>query len=70
MDRMILNHNQVSSEPATTHLATRLIVVVRESLTSWMHHRASSKGAALAFYTVFSMTPILVLAIAIAGYIS
>src|SRR4051812_14558612 len=33
-----------------------------------MAQRAASKGAALAFYTLFSMTPILVLAIALAGY--
>jgi membrane protein len=37
-------------------------------LTAWIDHRADSKGAALAFYTLFSMTPILVLAIAVAGY--
>ena len=39
-----------------------------ESIKAWIDHRASSKGAALAFYTLFSMTPILILAIAIAGY--
>jgi membrane protein len=38
------------------------------SLASWVDHRASSKGAALAFYTLFSMTPILVLVIVVAGY--
>lgn len=38
------------------------------SLTAWLAHRAASKGAAVAFYTLFSMTPILVLAIAVAGY--
>lgn len=37
------------------------------SLTAWLAHRAPSKGAAVAFYTLFSMTPILVLAIAVAG---
>jgi membrane protein len=37
-------------------------------MTSWIDHRADSKGAALAFYTLFSITPILVLAIAVAGY--
>jgi len=47
----------------------RLKIVLVESLTSWLDHRASSKGAALAFYTLFSMTPILVLAIAVVGYI-
>ena len=37
-------------------------------LSAWIDHRASSKGAALAFYTLFSMAPILILAIAGAGY--
>lgn len=54
---------------ATPYLARRLKVVLTESLTSWVDHRASSKGAALAFYTLFSMTPILMLSIAFAGYI-
>lgn len=42
--------------------------VLIESLKSWIDHRSGSKGAALAFYTLFSLTPILVLAIAVAGY--
>ena len=47
----------------------RFKIVLISSLTSWVDHRASSKGAALAFYTLFSITPILVLAIAVAGFI-
>ena len=42
--------------------------VLHESLKSWIDHRADSKGAALAFYTLFSMAPILVLVIAVGGY--
>lgn len=42
--------------------------ILLESLKAWIDHRAASKGAALAFYTLFSMTPILMLAIAVAGY--
>ncbi|HUW29638.1 MAG TPA: YihY/virulence factor BrkB family protein [Sulfuriferula sp.] len=42
--------------------------ILIESLKAWIDHRAASKGAALAFYTLFSMTPILILAIAVAGY--
>ena len=38
------------------------------SVTEWLEHRASSKGAALAYYTLFSVAPILVLVIAIAGF--
>ena len=37
------------------------------ALKACLTHRASSKAAALAFYTLFSMAPILVLAIAVAG---
>ncbi|MDO8351241.1 MAG: YihY/virulence factor BrkB family protein [Gallionella sp.] len=54
---------------ATLKWLVRLKIVLIESLSSWVDHRASSKGAALAFYTLFSMTPILVLAIAFAGYV-
>ena len=45
-----------------------MYAVLAKSLSAWIDHRASSKGAALAFYTLFSMTPILILAIAGAGY--
>jgi membrane protein len=41
---------------------------MRCAVTEWLSHRASSKGAALAFYTLFSLAPILVLVIAIAGF--
>lgn len=58
-----------SAVPAPYHWLVRLKFVLIESLSSWIDHRASSKGAALAFYTLFSMTPILVLAIAFAGYV-
>ncbi|MFA6971996.1 MAG: YihY/virulence factor BrkB family protein [Gallionella sp.] len=55
--------------PATLNWLVRLKIILIKSLTSWIDHRASSKGAALAFYTLFSITPILVLAIAFAGYV-
>jgi len=42
--------------------------VITSSVSEWFEHRASSKGAALAFYTLFSIAPILVLVIAIAGF--
>lgn len=40
----------------------------RDSIDGWMRHRASRTGAALAFYTVFSLAPVLILSIAIAGF--
>lgn len=50
-------------------LATRSIRSVAVcTVSEWLEHRASSKGAALAFYTLFSLAPILVLVLAIAGF--
>lgn len=53
---------------ATPLWVRHLKIVLIDSLKSWVDHRGDSKGAALAFYTLFSMAPILVLAIAVAGY--
>src|ERR1017187_9258222 len=52
----------------TPHWIKGLKIVLIESLKSWVDHRGDSKGEALAFYTLFSMTPILLLAIVVAGY--
>lgn len=45
-----------------------MLAVLKSALHAWVNHRAGSKGAALAFYTLFSITPILILAIAGAGF--
>jgi membrane protein len=42
--------------------------IVYESISAWMVHNSSSMGAALAFYTLFSVAPILIIALAVAGY--
>ena len=46
----------------------QLVYVMRCAVSDWFAHRAASKGAALAFYTLFSIAPVLVLVIAIAGF--
>src|ERR1700722_14499370 len=43
--------------------------IARDTITAWITHNASSLGAALSFYTLFSIAPILVIAMAIAGSI-
>ncbi len=47
----------------------RLKQVAIESLKAWIAQRATSKGAAVAFYTLFSLAPILLLAIGVAGLV-
>jgi len=49
------------------HTAARTASVVGASVRAWVAHRAASKGAALSFYMLFSLAPILVLVISIAG---
>ncbi|MHC2336283.1 YihY/virulence factor BrkB family protein [Bradyrhizobium sp. USDA 4454] len=41
--------------------------VAKEAATSWSSHKDGRQGAALAYYSVFSLGPIIVIAIAIAG---
>src|ERR1700761_4004557 len=46
---------------------TQILLIARDSVMGWVNHNASSLGAALAFYTLFSTAPILVIAMAIVG---
>src|SRR3546814_2543689 len=43
--------------------------LTRNSITAWTEDRASSLGAAIAFYTAFSVAPLLIIIIAIAGFV-
>lgn len=40
---------------------------MREVITNWGVHRCSAQSAALAFYTIFSLAPVLVVVISLAG---
>jgi membrane protein len=42
--------------------------LVRITVNAWLENYAPSMGAALAFYTMFSMAPMLLIIIAVAGY--
>jgi len=44
-------------------------LIVKQSVQSWLDDYAPSMGAALAYYTMFSIAPLLVIAIAVAGLI-
>ena len=43
--------------------------ILKEAGSDWMEDQASTLGAALAYYTVFSLAPLLIIAIAIAGLV-
>ncbi|MYM23764.1 YihY family inner membrane protein [Duganella sp. FT135W] len=45
-----------------------MLSLLKCTVSEWFEHRGGSMGAALAFYTLFSLAPILVLVLAIAGW--
>jgi membrane protein len=45
-----------------------LWAVAKEAAGNWSRHKDSRQGAALAYYSVFSLGPIIVIAIAVAGF--
>jgi membrane protein len=46
-----------------------LLTLLREAAANWVADHAQSMGAALAFYTIFSIAPLLLIVIAIAGFV-
>lgn len=48
---------------------TRWWDLIRKSVLAWIDDYAPSMGAAIAYYTVFSLAPLLVIVIAVAGFV-
>ena len=48
--------------------AREIWALIKDAANGWNAHQASRIGAALAFYTVFSLGPILLLAVVVAGF--
>ncbi len=49
--------------------AGKLWMLAKQSVNAWIDDRASSMGAAIAFYTMFSLAPLLLISIGIAGLV-
>jgi membrane protein len=43
--------------------------LIKETYTEWSQDRAPELGAALAFYTIFSLAPIFIIIVAVVGYV-
>jgi membrane protein len=50
-------------------VASRMLTLLRDAAAGWSRDRASSKGAALAFYALLSLAPLLIIAVAVAGFV-
>ena len=53
--------------PAATAFSPAWSAMLRRTLSSWIDDDAPTQGAALAYYTLFSIAPTLLIAIAVAG---
>jgi membrane protein len=49
-------------------LVAVLWLIAKEAAAGWSNHKDSRQGAALAYYSVFSLGPIILIAIAVAGF--
>ena len=47
----------------------QILDLTRKSVVAWLDDYAPSMGAALAYYTLFSLAPLLIIAIAVAGLV-
>ncbi|MBC8036365.1 MAG: YihY/virulence factor BrkB family protein [Rhizobiales bacterium] len=45
-----------------------ILQLIKEAAVAWNNDSAASMGAAIAYYTIFSIAPLLIIAIAIAGF--
>jgi membrane protein len=59
--------NQITRRLTT--FAQQVWILLRDTFAEWSNDRASHLGAALAFYTIFSLAPILIIIVAIVGFI-
>ena len=47
----------------------QLWILLKETYNQWSEDKASQLGAALAFYTIFSLAPILIIVVAVVGFV-
>ena len=49
--------------------ASQVWGLMKNAVSGWVEHRAWSEGAALSYYTAFSIAPLLLIVIAVAGLV-
>lgn len=69
MDSLLIDKS--SPKKTSAHHATlkSFLPLLKETFISWNAHKAPKMGAALAYYTTFSMAPLIVLIVGIAGLV-
>lgn len=63
-----MSSNSTPQKPQAFWQRIGLLAILVSAVQIWINKRASSKGAALALYMMFSLAPILVLVVALSGW--
>ena len=63
------NSQEKSNSSSIIFLPKQIWVLIRKSTVAWVDDYAPSMGAALAYYTLFALAPLLIIAIAVAGLV-
>ena len=67
-DLCMNGHTQAGTRAGTNMRLKNLFKLAKESVSAWIDDYAPSMGAALAYYTMFSIAPLLIIVIAVAGF--
>jgi membrane protein len=68
-DQQRVKAKQVEQSPEPLTSPKAWWSLVRETASGWMTHKAARLGAALAYYSIFSLGPLMLIIIAVAGLI-
>src|SRR5436190_8990931 len=60
-------HREPRPAAISTPQGPAVWIIVREAISYWIEDKASVQGAALAFYSILSLAPLVVISLAIAG---
>jgi membrane protein len=60
---------ETSSEKSPASLLKTLTALLRQAGAAWLDDDSPTLGAALAFYTLFSLAPVLIVAVSVAGLV-
>jgi membrane protein len=58
-----------TNEKSRVNLFRTLAALLRQAGAAWLANNAPRLGAALAFYTLFSLAPVLIVAVSVAGFV-
>src|SRR5258708_18069912 len=69
ISKLSTSHRRRQTAPGPRWPFREIGSVAYQAIAGWVEHNDSNLGAALAFYTMFAIAPILVIAMAVAGYV-